>query len=35
MNAGLLFMGILAVIAIVLVILSRTEKGRRWIMGDF
>lgn len=33
MNAGLLFMGILAVIAIVLAFVSHTKKGQKWLLG--
>ncbi len=34
MNAGLLFMGIMAVGAIILGIISHTKKGQKWLLGE-
>lgn len=34
MNAGLCMMGLMAVFAVGLALISRTKKGRRWLMGD-
>lgn len=33
MNAGLCMMGLIALIAVVLAFIARTDKGRRWLMG--
>lgn len=34
MNAGLAMMGLMTLIAVILYLIARTDKGRRWLFGD-
>ncbi len=34
MNAGLVCFGVIALFTLVLMVVSSTEKGRKWMLGD-
>lgn len=34
MNAGLAMMGLITLCLVILYLIARTDKGRRWLFGD-
>ena len=34
MNAGLVLMGLMTVCSVILYLIIRTDKGRKWLMGE-